>query len=302
MSPLARSLLATVALGSLAALAGPSAARPGARGARAQEAPLAPARLAVAWRYFDLEGEAKKDLVQNTVADFGTPQIEARILAGPMSAASRPKSSFLAFEAPAELATKDIERAFRKIGLKAEELAWTAFRGEDGPLPKAFGYSPRDLVVGIGGDLRWFERGSGWNRFYYLPGKLDAHDLQDQFRKLFDPLGANPDVGEVGTDVIAWTLPAIDAARAKRVEKALSKLAGVRRAAVDADASRLTLEVELVGLRQGAPRKASAGDAPPMIVIGEGTFLPLATFHTNAVLDLLVKEGVVVEAPVVEAR
>src|SRR5688572_1272642 len=113
--PLARCLLSVLALGSETASA-PTARAPHVQ---AEAAVGAPARLASAVRYFDLEGDPKKDLVQNTVADFGNSSVEARVVFGPASASSRPKGSFIAFEAPAELATKDIERAFRKIGLRA---------------------------------------------------------------------------------------------------------------------------------------------------------------------------------------
>lgn len=298
----------------LAVLLAPAPSAPPAISARAQgkeakeldmDELYPPKRNAALLHFASIEGKVEPEPLRKAIVELGTSTVEARIVYGPESTASRPGRWFLAVEAPATVSTKDLIKALKRGANTVEELAFTCFKGRVRDLPDngtggLAGVGARDWVLGMSNDLRWADTFAGWYQFYSTPGKMDAATIADRFAKLFGPIGG----GSVGTLVregVTWNVTSpVDDAVAKRVEKAIVKLPGVVLAKLDAKEKTLRVEFVLDDLRVSGPAvpvellaslpaagdgaKADAGAPKP----------PRARFDVNPLLDALDKERVTV--------
>lgn len=259
----------------------PCAAAPSARQesgpARAVEAAYPAERHATTLHYFALGGEVDGQALERAVAALDA-EGRARIVAGPASCSTRPKRRFLALEAPAELQPKALIGALRRASGEIEALAATSFETSEGALPGILAYSARECVVGMADEMRWFEERDGRRTFWFVSGKLAADDLAKRFRRLYEPFG-HPDVGRLVEHPLEWTLAApVDAAAAKKAERAIAKLPGVLSARIDAAAGTLEARLAIDGVRQS--------------LAGGGEGLPSRLrWPTNALLDVLAEHG-----------
>lgn len=244
---------------------------------------LAPARHPTCLRFYTYEGDVKPEVLRKELDGLGAKDEKVRVAAGPSKVSSRPKARFLVLEVPAKVAPKEVESALRKVCTHADELAWTAFQGQDRSLPAILGYPALDCVVGMDNDLRWFDLAAGRARFFFLPGKLDAKSLRSRFAKLYQPFNAG-ELGDLVKDTIEWKLAdPVDPAAAKSAEKAIARIPGVRKTKIDPSARSLVAEIEQDGLRgasRSGPRAASEAAAPE-------TALNSAEFFLDDVIDAL---------------
>jgi hypothetical protein len=259
--------------------------------------PYPPVRHASVVRFFALDGDVKAESLRKAVAELSTKDVESRIVGDPAVSSTHPKLHFLALETPAAVTPQDAEKALRKSNARVQSLEWTTFLGaKEGPTP-ILGYSGRDCVIGMSNDMRWFDYAARQSAFYYVPGKLRAAKLEDLYRKLYQPLGGG-DLGHVGRITIQWTLKLpVDDAAAKRAEKSIAKLDGVREVKLDATAGSLRASVELDGLKTSASMTTSQESTRL-----DGGKIETATiagprFDTNPLLDALAKESIAVGEP-----
>lgn len=278
-----------------------------------------PVRHASVVHALSLAEGAKADVLTKALTALSTRDADCKIRYGPRSAKSRPGTAFVLIEAPAEVNAKDIVKAVSKGAREVEVLAWTCLRSNDTTLGRGLGAgmagaTPRDFVLGMSNDLRWFEARGGFLEFFLVPGKLDAATLADRLLKLAQPFGVK-DVGTRATDTFRWSLAplakngvtpaAIDAAAARRAEKAILKLRGVLTARVDPAARTLAVEVALEGLSRGLlPSVLPIGGVDPTGFVeaggkttsadGEGNDAepPRMRFDTNPIFDALVAESI----------
>lgn len=264
---------------------------------------------------------AKADVLTKALAALSTREADCKIRYGPRSTKSRPGTAFILVEAPAQVSAKDVAKAVAKGAREVEILAWTCLRSNDTTLGRGLGAglagaTPRDFVLGMSNDVRWFEARGGFLEFFVVPGKLDAATLADRLLKLAKPFGVQ-DVGTRATDTIRWSLapkakdgvapPAIDPAAAKRAEKVIGKLRGVLSVKVDPAAKTLVVEVALEGLGIGLlPTAMPIGGLDPTGFGGAGGKTassdgdgnteepPRMRFDTNPIFDALAAEAIVV--------
>ena len=241
--------------------------------------PAEPAREVV--RFFGLEKELDRPALEESLAELG-----ARLLYGPVSAGSQPGQSFVALAAPASTDERALTKALKSAGTKPVLLRWIAFEGREGTdeaLPN-FGkdFAGRDHILGMSGDIRWFDSAGGRTQFYVTPRKLGAEDIQERYEKLYAPFGGGR-IGDVARDRLTWELRApVDPKRAAKLEKAVLKLPGVESAHVDAEGRRLEVSVRLEDLETSGP----TGSFPGASAGGP----PRATWDTNPLHELLVEE------------
>lgn len=254
--------------------------------------------------FYSVEGEMKAEALAKAFGELKTDKAQCRIAYGPLAAASRPKTQFVAVEAPAGAKPKDVERALERGGFKAEPVAATCFQGPQrrmgggagGPL----GLSTRDWLLGTSGDLRWTESLLGFSEFFHVPGKLDAKQIADRVKKLGEPFGQG-DIGKLVVDTFTWRLEGtLDEAVAKRLEKAVLKLPQVKRAAVDAASKTIAVEVALEGVRVSGmpvplpvPEEFKAFGEQAAAAAGTPLDMPRVRFETTPLWDLLDKESLV---------
>lgn len=257
--------------------------------------------------FFSIEGDVKTEPLRKGIADLGTAEVEARIAYGPENTSSRPGRWFLAIEAPAAVKSSDVAKVLKRAASSVDVLAWTSFNGPAAPgtagASGAFGMSPREWALGISNDLRWADTFLGRYQFYSVPGRLDAAAIKDRLKKAVEAFA--PGQGDVGTlvrDGFTWQITStLDAAQAKKLDKALEKLDGVVLARTDAAAKTLLVQFDLDGQRVSAPPRAKAKDASGTSTTtsssssGAQTSEPVrARFDVNPILDLLAKEKVTV--------
>lgn len=265
-----------------------------------------PVRNLALVHFFSIEGDVKTEPLRKGIADLGTAEVEARIVYGPENTSSRPGRWFLAIEAPAAVKSSDVAKVLKRAASSVDVLAWTSFNGPAAPgtagASGAFGMSPREWALGISNDLRWADTFLGRYQFYSVPGRLDAATIKDRLKKAVEAFA--PGQGDVGTlvrDGFTWQITsALDAAQAKKLDKALEKLDGVVLARTDVAAKTLMVHFDLDGQRVSAPPRAKANDANGTTTSsssssGAQTGEPVrARFDVNPILDLLAKEKVTV--------
>jgi hypothetical protein len=258
--------------------------------------------------FFSIEGDVKTEPLRKGIADLGTAEVEARIVYGPENTSSRPGRWFLAIEAPAALKSSDVAKTLKRAASSVDVLVCTSFDGKVGAGSAAagagFGMTARDWVLGMSNDLRWADTMFGRYQFYSVPGRLDAATIKDRLKKLMEPFAQGQAQGEVGTlvrDGFTWRITStLDAAQAKKLDKALEKIDGVVLARTDASAQTLMVQFDLESLRVSAPAPAKAQDgattstsssSSPGAPAGDPV---RARFDVNPLLDLLAKEKVTV--------
>ncbi len=250
--------------------------------------PYPPERPKAHVLFFMLEGELKAEPMRKALSELGTKEAECKLVYGPRKTAARPGAQFVALEAPSALGAKELTAALRKGCSNAEPVACTVFKGEAGGMGANsegqgfLGMGARDFVLGMSGDIRWYDALGGWRQFYFGAGRIDAKEIADRYQKLFGPLGGGT-AGEVVRENLRWTLAEpLDPKAAARAEKALAKLPGVARATLDAGQRLLTLELRLENLKSSGPVLAFPGAPDPSPV--------RVRFDTQALFEVLDKE------------
>lgn len=243
-------------------------------------------------RFFHLETDAP-DLakVNPALAELGS-----ELVYGPRSTTGRPGHAFAAVRAPRETSAKKLAAALKKGGGAVEELACLAFEGRTGEDHDfglgGLGVTKRDFVMGMSGDVVWYDAFGPWSQIYGPPGELKAQDLAQRYEKLYAPYGGAK-LGEVVRERFSWTLRSApdDKLRAK-VLKALEKTRGVLGAVIDG--AEMTVTVALDGLETcaDAGKLPSAKGEP----LDEGDReAPRIAFDAGSVYVLLAAEGLVGE-------
>ncbi len=219
-------------------------------------------------------------------------ELGADIAYGPRTTSARPGHSFFAVRASPETTPKKLAAALKKGGAAAHELACAAFEGRDNRdanvnIGGIASFTTRDFVMGISGDIAWFDSVGSWSQFYGPPGKLDSAEIADRYQKLYAPYGGGR-IGSVVRERFTWTLVAEPDPKVRaRVLKSLEKLDGVVRAALDGAA--LTVVVELDGLLAcGVAGKIPAEEGQALDEAGRDA--PRAAFDTRPLHDLLTAE------------
>ena len=238
--------------------------------------------------FFMLEGELKAEPLRKALADLSTKEAECKLVNGPRKTAARPGAQFVAVEAPAALGSKEVLAALRKGCGNADPVACTVFQGpaqgtgSNSEGQGFLGMGARDFVLGMSGEIRWYDALGGWRQFYFGAGKIDAKEIADRYKKLFGPLGGG-EAGEVVSESLRWTLAEpLDAKAAARAEKALAKLPCVAKATIDATQRVLALELRLENMKSSGPVMAFPG--------AEQQGPVRARFDTQALFEVLDKE------------
>jgi hypothetical protein len=239
--------------------------------------------------FFMLEGELKAEPLRKALSELSTKEAECKLVYGPRKTPARPGAQFVAVEAPAALGQKELGGALRKGCANADAVACTVFKGAaDGTGSNSegqgfLGMGARDFVLGMSGDMRWYDASGGWRQFYFGAGKIGAKEIADRYQKLFGPLGGG-EAGEVVHENLRWTLAEpLDPKAAGRAEKSIAKLPGVVRCSIDAGQRLLSVEFRLEELKSAAaaPGPRAAADKP---------VAPRAHFDTLALFEVLDKE------------
>jgi len=133
--------------------------------------------------FFMLEGELKAEPLRKALADLSTKDAECKLVYGPRKTQARPGAQFAAVEAPAALGVKEIGAALRKGCSAADPVACTVFQGSGEGTGSSsegqgfLGMGSRDFVLGMSGDIRWYDALAGWRQFYFGAGKIGAKEI-----------------------------------------------------------------------------------------------------------------------------
>jgi hypothetical protein len=224
----------------------------------------------------------------------------ARIVYGPRTTEGRPGRAFFALQAPRAVKVKELERAAGKGGGVASELAVVAFEGRADRDRKitvgALGFTSRDFVLGMSGEIEWFDSVGGWSQFYGVPGKLTAEELAERYEKLVQPYGGGT-IGRLVRERFAWKLKAApDAKVAAKLLKDVRKLSGVADAALAED--ELSVDVALEDLAAcGLAGTIPAGADAQSELDPAGLAAPRACFDTGPLWELLERGGLAPTGP-----
>lgn len=273
-----------------------------------QEAPHAPAPPAYPPErprahvfFFVLEGKLEAEPMRKALSELSTRDTPCRLVYGPRKTGARPSAQFAAVEAPAALGAKELATALRKGCGGAETLACTLFKGDgsgtgsDAEGRGFFDLPMRDFVLGMSGDIRWYDAREGWRQFYFPAGKVAAKEIEDRYAKLFGPVGGGA-VGRVVEEAIDWTLAApLDPKAAARAEKAIAKLPGVARCTIDPATRALSIAVRLENLRSCGPAQPFPSELPRAERAGDEGGPLRASFDTLALFEVLDKEKLALE-------
>jgi hypothetical protein len=240
-------------------------------------------------RFFHLEtGEPELARLNPALAELG-----AELAYGPRTTQGRPGHAFVAVRAPRAAEPKKLAAALKKGGGAVEELATLAFDGRTGKDHDfglgGYGVTKRDFVLGMSGDVVWYDAVGPWSQVYGASGKLKARELYDRYEKLYAPYGGAK-LGEVVLERFTWTLAAAPEDKLRhKLLKALEKMRGVRGAVIDG--TELTMTVALDGLEvSGDVGRIPATGEP----LDEDTrSAPRVAFDAGAVYALLEADGLV---------
>lgn len=240
-------------------------------------------------RFFHVAND-KPELAKVTPA---LAELGAELAYGPRTTTGRPGHSFVVLRAPRAADPKKLAAALKKGGGAVDALACVAFDGRTGKDHDfglgGYGVTKRDFVLGMSGDVVWYDATGPWSQIYGPPGKLSARELFDRYEKLYAPYGGAK-LGEVVLERFTWTLASApeDKVRAK-VLKALEKLRGVRGAVIEG--GKLTMTVALDGLEVCADAGKIPGQGEPLDEAGKEA--PRVAFDAGSVYELLKAEGLV---------
>ena len=218
----------------------------------------------------------------------------AQVVYGPRTSEGNSGRSFFAVRLPWQVSGRELERAMRKAGGVADELAVTAFEGREGRDTAIevgpFGFTSRDFVMGISGDIEWFDSVGGWSQFYGRPKKIEADEIAKRYEKLYAPYGGGT-LGRVVEERFTWTLAAApDEKVAKKLLKAVQKLDGVVGATLEGAALGVHVRLEDVVVAQVAGTlSASTGEDDAFDATGLAA--PRAAWCTRPLWDLLDEQG-----------
>jgi len=241
-------------------------------------------------RFFHLETDTPALAKLNSaLAELG-----AELAYGPRTTQGRPGHAFVALRAPRAAEAKKLCAALRKGGGAATELACLAFDGRTGKDSDlglgGYGVTKRDLVMGMSGDVVWYEASGPWSQFFGANGKLKARELFERYEKLYAPYGGAK-LGEVVLERFTWTLAAAPEDKVRhKVLKALEKMPGVRHAVIDG--TELTMTIALDGLETcGDVGKIPAAQGEPLDEASKE--VPRIAFDAGALYALLQADGLV---------
>jgi hypothetical protein len=240
-------------------------------------------------RFFHLD-EDEPDLAKVNAA---LAELGAELAYGPRTASGRPGHAFVALRAPRAVAPRKLAAALRKGGGRADELAVLVFDGRTGAAHDfglgSLGVTKRDFVMGMSGDVTWYEMVGERSQLFGPPGKLDAAELAERYAKLYAPYGGSK-LGAPARERFTWTLSeAPDAKRRAELERALAKLDGVT--AVALAGAELTVTVALADLMACGDVGPIPGDAE--VLDDASRAAPRVAFDTGPLHALLHAEGLV---------
>ena len=271
----------------LAFLVTPRQGLPG--GVREANALYPCAQSASVVRFFHLENDAP-DLakVNEALAELG-----AEIAYGPRTSTGRPGHAFFALRAPPDVPAKKLAAALKKGGGAAEVLVCIAFDGREGKDHDfglgGLGVTKRDFVMGMSGDVVWYDAAGPWSQFYGPPGELKAQELADRYAKLYAPYGGAK-LGAVVKERFEWTLAsAPDEKTRRRVLATLEKTPGVEGATIIDKVLTVTVWLDRLESCGVAGKIASAGE--PLDEAGREA--PRAAFDTAPLYATLQVEKLV---------
>jgi len=234
-------------------------------------------------RFFHLETD-KPELAKMNPA---LAELGAELAYGPRTTQGRPGHAFVALRAPRAADVKKLTQALKKGGGAVEELSTLAFDGRIGKDHDfglgGYGVTKRDFVMGMSGDVVWYDAVGPWSQLYGASGKMKARELYDRYEKLYAPYGGAK-LGEVVLERFTWTLASAPEDKVRqKVLKALEKMRGVRGAVIVG--TELTMTVALDGLEAcGDVGKIPAEGEP----LDEDTkAAPRVAFDAGAIYALL---------------
>ena len=234
-------------------------------------------------RFFHLETD-KPELAKMNPA---LAELGAELAYGPRTTQGRPGHAFVALRAPRAADVKKLTQALKKGGGAVEELSTLAFDGRIGKDHDfglgGYGVTKRDFVMGMSGDVVWYDAVGPWSQLYGASGRMKARELYDRYEKLYAPYGGAK-LGEVVLERFTWTLASAPEDKVRqKVLKALEKMRGVRGAVIVG--TELTMTVALDGLE-------ACGDVGKIPAEGEALdedtkAAPRVAFDAGAIYALL---------------
>ena len=240
-------------------------------------------------RFFHLETDAPELAKMNpALAELG-----AELAYGPRTTQGRPGHAFVAVRAPRAAEPKKLAQALKKGGGAVEELSTLAFDGRIGKDHDfglgGYGVTKRDFVMGMSGDVVWYDACGPWSQLFGASGKLKARELYDRYEKLYAPYGGSK-LGEVVLERFTWTLTAAPEDKVRhKVLKSIEKLRGVRGAAIVG--TELTMTVALDGLETCGDVGKIPGAGEPL---DEDTrAAPRVAFDAGAIYEILKADALV---------
>jgi hypothetical protein len=239
-------------------------------------------------RFFQVD----TDEVDVGAARAALSELAAVIDYGPRVAESRPGHAFVVVRAPREASPKALAKALRKTGGKAHELECLAFEGrtnaETDIHVAGLTLNSHDFVLGLSGDIAWFDSAGGWTQFYGTPRKLDADDIARRYETLYAPYGGGL-LGGLARERFTWTLETVPGEReVARLLKAVRKLDGVVEATLLEDALTLTIVLDAL---ETAGTSGPLHDPGPDDRDPDGRLPPRVVWDSGPLHALLVDAG-----------
>jgi hypothetical protein len=241
-------------------------------------------------RFFHLETDKPElDKIGPALSELG-----AELAYGPRTTQGRPGHAFVAVRTPRTAEVKKLAQALKKGGGAVQELTTLAFDGRIGKDHDfglgGYGVTKRDFVMGMSGDVVWYDAFGPWSQLFGPSGKLKARELYDRYEKLYAPYGGSK-LGEVVLERFTWKLVAAPEEKVRaKVLKSLEKMRGVRGAVIEG--TELTMTVALDGLEAcGDIGKIPSAHGEPL---DEDTkAAPRVAFDAGAVYEILKPDGLV---------
>ncbi len=226
-----------------------------------------PERPATHVLFFLLDGKLEAEPLRKALSELSTKDASCALVCGPRQTPARPGAQFVAVEAPASVGTKELLPALRKGCEGVSALAVTCFEGGSSTLGANaegqgfLGMGARDFVLGMSGEVRWYDAQGGWRQFY--PPRRQARREGDRrpLRESSSAPSSAATPGHVARSASTGRWPSRSTPRPPRARRRRSaRLAGVTRCRLDPSARTLALELRLENLR--APGCGCPSPAP----------------------------------------